>query len=288
MSQSRRLGREEAVGATWPATPLVREGRAIWALVRRNFHLIRRYLGWEAVFLFYNVINALTIGLIGLAMPAGPARNREVVYLAIGALLWNFLSILFQEVSQSVQWERWEGTIEYSFMAPIHRLTYLGGVCIWAVLYGLARTLVVLLGVALFFHVSLAGANLVGAGLVLIASSIPFIGLGLMAAVLPLLSTERGAQATQVVQGVMLLVSGVYYPVAVLPTWIRWAAVLSPATYTLRAVRAAVLSGAQTTVLLPTALLLLASGLILVPLGLAIFTVAEHYAMRRGTLKRNG
>jgi len=267
---------------------VARESQAVWALVRRNFHLIRRYLGWEAVFLFYNVVNTLTIGLIGLAMPAGAARDREVVYLAIGALLWNFLSILFQEVSNSVQWERWEGTIEYSFMAPIHRLTYLGGVCVWAVLYGLVRTMVVLLGVALFFHITVAGADLAGAGMVLVASSVPFIGLGLMAAVLPLLSTERGAQATQVIQGVLLLISGVYYPVSVLPAWIKWAAVLSPATYTLQYVRQAVLSGASMVSLIPVSLGLLASGVVLIPLGLLIFTVAERYAMHRGTLKRNG
>lgn len=204
--------------------------------------LLRRYLGWELVFWFYNVINTLTIGLIGFSMPAGAQRNHMVVYLAIGALLWNFLSILFQEVSNSVQWERWEGTIEYSFMAPIRRLTYLLGVCAWAVLYGMVRTLVVLLGVALFFHVSLKGADL----------------------------------------------SGVYYPISVLPHWIRWAAVLSPATYTLEAVRRAVLNGAPVHSLLTVSLGLLASGVVLIPVGLGIFMLAERYAMRTGSLKRNG
>ncbi len=267
---------------------VIGETRAVWSLVRRNFHLLRRYLGWELVFWFYNVINTLTIGLIGFTMPAGAVRNHMVVYLTIGALLWNFLSILFQEVSNSVQWERWEGTIEYSFMAPIRRLTYLLGVCAWAVLYGLVRTVVILIGVALFFHVSLKGADLWGAALVLVVSSVPFIGLGLMAAVLPLLSTERGAQATQVIQGVLLLVSGVYYPVSALPQWIRWAAVLSPATYTLRAVRRAVLSGAPVHSLLGVSAALLASGIILIPLGLGIFMLAERRAMRTGSLKRNG
>ncbi len=264
------------------------ETRAVWSLVRRNFHLLRRYLGWELVFWFYNLINALTIGLIGLNTPAGPTRDRTVVYLVIGALLWNFLSILFQEVSNSVQWERWEGTIEYSFMAPIRRITYLLGVCAWAVLYGLVRTLVILVGVALFFHINLQGADLTGAGLILIASSVPFIGLGLMAAVLPLLSTERGAQATQVIQGVLLLVSGVYYPISVLPAWIRWASVLSPATYTLNSVRKAVLNGASIHSLLGVSAGLLASGIVLIPIGLGIFLLAERYAMRAGSLKRNG
>ena len=271
-----------------PLSTLERELRGVWALVRRNFHLIRRYLGWEVVFLFYNVVNTLTIGLIGLALPAGAARNREVVYLAIGALLWNFLSILFQEVSNSVQWERWEGTIEYSFMAPIHRLTYLLGVCVWAVLYSLVRTLVVLVGVALFFHVSIARADLAGAGLVLLASSVPFIGLGLVAAILPLLSTERGAQATQVIQGVLLLISGVYYPVAVLPGWISWASVLSPATYTLEYVRSAVLNGASVSAVLPISGMLLLWGLVLIPVGLGLFMLAERHALRVGALKRNG
>ena len=269
-------------------SPLTRELRAVIALVRRNFHLIRRYLGWELVFLFYNVVNTLTIGLIGFAMPAGAARNREIIYLTIGALLWNFLSILFQEVSQSVQWERWEGTIEYSFMAPIHRLTYLGGVCVWAVLYGLVRTVIVLIGVGLFFHLQVSRADWLGASMVLVASSLPFIGLGLMAAVLPLLSTERGAQATQVIQGVLLLVSGVYYPITALPGWIRWAAVLSPATYTLQSVRQAILQNVAAGNLIGISLELLASGVILVPIGLGIFTLAERRAMRLGTLKRNG
>jgi ABC-2 type transport system permease protein len=266
---------------------LRREGRAIGALVRRNFHLVRRYLGWELVFLFYNVVNTLTIGLIAYTLPPA-SRGRTIIYLTIGALLWNFLSILFQEVSNAVQWERWEGTIEYSFMAPIHRLTYLGGVCVWAVLYGLIRTLLVLIGVGLFFHLEVGQADWLGAAMVLVASSVPFIGLGLMAAVLPLLSTERGAQATQVIQGVLLLVSGVYYPVAALPGWIRWAAVLSPATYTLTAVRNAVLNQATPSALLGVSVGLLLSGVLLVPAGLGVFTLAERRAMRLGTLKRNG
>lgn len=267
---------------------LIGETRAVWSLVRRNFHLIRRYLGWEVVFWFYNVINTLTIGLIGFTMRAGVQRNHEIVYLVIGALIWNFLSILFQEVSNSVQWERWEGTIEYSFMAPVHRLTYLLGVCAWAVLYGLIRTLVILVGAALFFHVSLKGADLAGAGLILVVSSVPFIGLGLVAAVLPLLSTERGAQATQVIQGVLLLVSGVYYPISALPDWIRWAAVLSPATYTLESVRRAILSGVPFHALLGVSLGLFLAGLVLIPIGLYIFLLAERYAMKTGSLKRNG
>ncbi len=266
---------------------LRREGRAAGAVMSRNFSLIRRYLGWELVLAFYNAVNALTIGLIGLAEP-GPGQGMRVLYLSIGALLWNFLSVLFFEVSNSVMWERWEGTIEYSFMAPIRRVTYLLGVCAYAVLYGLVRTLLVLVAIALFFHVPLAQANLGGAALVLAASSIPFIGLGLFGAIMPMLSAERGAQATQVIQGVILLVSGIYYPITVLPHWLQAVSWFSPATYTLVAVRDAVLQGTGVSALVPTVLGLLGAGVVLVPAGLYAFSVAERYALRTGKLKRNG
>lgn len=262
---------------------LGRELRATYAFVERNFNLVRRYLNWEIVFLFYSLINALTIGLIGVTQ--GP---EEVLYLTVGALLWGFLSVLFHEVGESVSWERWEGTIEYTFMAPIRRLTHLGGMCVFAIIYGTIRTIIILAIVTLFFGISLSDANLGSAFLVLICSSLAFIGLGLIAAVLPLLSPERGSQATHVLQGLILLVSGVYYEIEVLPAWLQPLSVISPATYTLQAARAALLEGQGITALGPEILRLLVIGILLIPLGLFIFNLGERFAMKKGKLTRNG
>ena len=140
-----------------------------------------------------------------------------MLFLVIGALLWEFLSVLFHEISESIAWERWEGTIEFTFMAPIHRLTHLLGSCVYAVFYATLRVIVVLFCMVLFFHLSLRGANLGGALVVLIFASLSFVGMGLAAAVLPLLSTEKGSQATHIFQALVLLVSGVYYEISALP-----------------------------------------------------------------------
>jgi len=274
-----------------PLSGLSLEFGAAWGILVRNFNLIRRYLSWEIVFLFYTVINTLTIGLIGVDRAGeslGASSDDAVIYLVVGALLWGFLSVLFSEVSQSVSWERWEGTIEYTFMAPVRRVTYLGGVCLFAIVYGLLRTVVVLVMAALFFDLNLHGANLVGALLVLIVASLSFIGLGLMAAVLPLMSPERGDQATHIIQGLILLVSGVYYGTNVLPTWLQPLSIVSPATYTLEAARAALLGGAPTMALSRHLLILLGFGVVMIPLGLWIFSLGERYALRAGKLKRSG
>lgn len=266
---------------------LKHEFSTIIAFVGRTFALVKRYFAWEGVFLFYDVINALTIGLIGLTMGQGN-HNETILYLVIGALFWGFMSVLFNEVANSITWERWEGTIEYTFMAPIRRITHLLGMCVFAILYGLVRTMIVLVAVALFFHFSFDQANFVSAIVVMIAASPAFIGLGLIAAVLPLLSPERGTQATHIIQGFILLVSGIYYPVTVLPTWLQYIAYVSPGTYALESARAAILQGASITEMLPNLSILLLIGVILIPVGFVVFRLAEKQAMKTGKLKRSG
>lgn len=266
---------------------------ASYGVAERSFRLVWRYLTWEIVWLIYSAVSTLTIGLIGVsaAALAGETARPDynlTLYLVIGALLWNYLSVLFQEVANAVAWERWEGTIEYSFMAPVHRLTYLAGNSLFGLGYALLRTILVFGVAALWFDMDLSRANWGAALLVLVSSSLSFMGLGLVAAVLPLLSPEKGAQATHIIQGLLLLAAGVYYPVEVLPAWLQPVANLNPATYTLDGVRAALMHGAGYAEVLPWVWKLLATGALLVPLGLWTFQLGEHYAMKTGRLKRNG
>ncbi len=263
---------------------LSRELGACLAFVERYVHAVKRYFGWELVFLVYNCVNALTIALIGVESN----DPQKVMFLVVGAVVWGFLSIIFQEVSDCIAWERWEGTLEYTFMAPIKRLTHVLGMCLGAMVYGTVRTLVILGVVSVFLHLSLAKANLGAALLVLAVSSLSLMGLGLLVAVLPLMSHEKGVQATHIVQACMLLVSGVYYDVSVLPRWVQPISTVVPATYTLRAMRAAILQGASVSDLLPTLGMLLVMGAVLIPMGLAVFQMGERYARRTGLLSRNG
>ncbi len=269
-----------------------RETLASYAFVERNFNLVKRYWGWEVVWLAYSLASALSITYIGAGMEqiSGASVDADylVMYLLIGTLLWRYLSIVFDSISEMIAWERWEGTVEYTFMAPVSRLTHMLGQTIFSLVYGLLFTGVIFGVVTLLFHLDLAGANLAGAVAVLVAGSISFIGFGITAAVLPLLFPERGAQMTNVVQAILLLISGVYYPITVLPGWMQALARVSPATYALDAMRAALLRGAGWGELAPNLGLLVAMGLVTIPVGVSIFSRAEQYAKRTGKLKRTG
>jgi len=261
---------------------IVTELKASMAFVSRNFNLIKRHAGWESVFLIYTIVNTLAIGFIGWGDP------DKILYLIIGSLLWGFLSVLFHDVAEAVAWERWEGTIEYTFMAPIYRLTYLVGQCSFAVLYAIFRSIIIMALVALFFKISFVDANIMATLLLIIISSFSFLGMGLIGAVLPLLSPEKGAQATHIFQAVILLISGVYYEVTVLPSWLRPLSVISPGTYTLRAIRKALLENASLNELSSEIVTLILIGAFLIPFGLWVFHRAELHAKKTGKLKRSG
>src|SRR5204863_8934574 len=131
----------------------------------------------------------------------------------------------------------------YTFMAPISRLTHLLGQAAFAMLYGILHTSVILAILALFFQLDLSHANVLGMLLIVVTGSMSFVGLGMFAAVLPLLSPEKGLQMTNIIKTLVLLVSGVYYPVSVLPGWMQVFAQISPATYMLEGMRGALLEG---------------------------------------------
>ena len=107
-------------------------------------------------------------------------------------------------------------------------------------------------------------------------------------AIVPLISPEKGAQGTHIILAIILLISGVYYPISVLPTWLQGAAIASPAYWALTAQRKALLEGAPLSQLGNEMAGLVATGAIFLPLGYLIFLLAEKYAKRTGLLKRSG
>ena len=151
------------------------------------------------------------------------------------------------------------------------------------------RAAIVFVTIAAFFGLHMPNANFVTAIVLIAVASISFIGIGMMTAVLPLISPEKGTQFGYVAQGLMLVVSGVYYPVSVLPEFMQWLAKISPATYALRGDA----RRRSSTVPLSSAVWgdiwpMLIIGVITVPLGIWVFRRGELHAKKHGKLKRSG
>jgi ABC-2 type transport system permease protein len=250
------------------ALPRPRRVALGWAFVERQTNLWKRYWLWEIVWLVYGVVNTLAITFIAReAAKSGTTTaahvERLTLFLLIGTLVWAYLSAVLDDMALVITWERWEGTIEHTLMAPVSRSVP-------------------------FFALNFSHADWLAAAVVIAVGSITLIGLGILTGILPMLYPERGEQMSFMVQAVVLLVSGVYYGVDVLPGWLQAVAHASPATYLLRGIRSALLDGTGLGGQQHTLVVLAVFGVVLVPSSLAAFSAAERWARRTGRLKRQG
>jgi len=273
--------------------PILRQVNLGWAFVERQTNLWKRHWAWEVVWLVYGVVNTLAITFIAKQLTTegivtGHQANTLTLFLLIGTLVWAYLSAILDDISLVITWERWEGTIEHTLMAPVPRVAHLIGTAVFGVLHALVRTTLILVVALPFFHVDFSQANWPAAAVVIFVGSFALIGLGILAGVLPLLYPERGEQLSFMVQSVVLLVSGVYYSVSTLPGWLQVISRLSPATYLLHAIRQTLIDGASVQAVGADIAVMIAFAVVLIPASIAVFGAAERWAKKTGRLKRHG
>ena len=261
-----------------------RRRRRAQRLPHEALHLVD--LAWFV----WTVANTLTIVFIAKGIEAEGGSldvNETMTTLLIGAVVWAYLGILFEFLMETVAWERWEGTIEYTFMAPLSRAMHLAGQGVFAILYGLLRAtfLFVICGFV-FFDLSMPDAQFAAAFVVLLVASVSFIGIGMMMSVLPLISPEKGHparvhRAGHPARGVRRLLPG------------RGAAAVDAVDRDDLAGDVRSARGPRSSRALPDR----AVGRHLAadrhrcrldPLGLWVFSRGETYAKRHGKLKRSG
>ncbi len=272
-----------------------RQSRAgvAWAFIERQTNLWKRYWAWEIVWLVYGVVNTLAVTFIATqvgetgAVPQADV-DRLVLFLLIGTLVWAYLSAVLDDISLVISWERWEGTIEHTLMAPVERWIHLIGMVLFGVMHATIRTLIIFAIAAPFFEIDLANSDWLAAGAMLVVGSFGIAGLAILSGILPMLYPERGQQMSMMIQAFVLLVSGVYYTVEVLPQWLQVFAYISPATYILDGIRGAIIDGESIADLAPQLLALIGFGIVLIPASLATFAAAERWAKKTGRLKRQG
>src|SRR5207244_13175176 len=97
---------------------------------------------------------------------------------------------------------------------------HLFGMGLFAVAYGVVRASLLFAVIAAFFSLHLPDANFAAALILLAIASVSFIGIGMMTAVLPLISPEKGTQLGFIAQGLMLVVLVVCFPASGLPSWL--------------------------------------------------------------------
>ena len=119
--------------------------------------------------------------------------------------------------------------------------------------------------------------------MILLLTITSFSGLGILSASF-VITFKRGTPLDWVISNVEGLISGVYFPITVLPGWLQFMAKFFPITYAIRAVELAVYRGYSLLQLRKEIAFLFLFSLLLLPLSLAVFKYALRRARMDGSL----
>jgi ABC-2 type transport system permease protein len=204
-------------------------------------------------------------------------------FVMIGVVVSTVSSLLLQRVATAMRQEQLMGTLEALLTSPTAPGTVQAGSIALDLLLIPARMGALLVIVALVFGLDF---QLDGAleALTVFAAFVPFVwGLGLVAAGSTLTFRRGGGLAAAGMSGIAL-VSGAFFPLALLPAWIQALATINPVAIALEGIRAALIGGAGWSTIGPDVLLLAVLSAFTLIAGAAAFRAALAREHRQGTL----
>jgi ABC-2 type transport system permease protein len=223
--------------------------------------------------------------LVGGAM-AGPLEiygGEYFPFVLIGLAFSTYMMLGLQTFSQRIREGQMMGTLEIMLLSPTRLSIILLASSIWAYVFGSVRVLIIFILAAIVFTTSFAQANLLAAAVILLLSVISFASIGIISAAF-IIVLKKGDPIAWAFGGLSTLLSGVFYPVAVLPDWLQGFSALLPLTYALNAMRLAVLQGYSVYELRFDILALLGFSAVFLPLAILSFRFAVKRAKTEGSL----
>lgn len=165
--------------------------------------------------------------------------GETVAFLLVGAIGLTILQICQIDVAYVLLFDMWSKSIKNTFVSPIRGYHLVLGALLFGILRGtFAFTILVIISRILFGFDFLAGGALMV--LVFLAGVFSVAALiGMIVCISILLFGQKADVAAWSLSGVIMLISGIYYPVNVLPEELQLLARAVPLTYFLEYYRSA-------------------------------------------------
>ena len=201
-------------------------------------------------------------------------------YIVIGNAIQSMSFSAVFAVANITSQDKWQGTLPSTMVTPANRVALFIGRAWFQVLLSAMIAAAGLLYAAVIFGVSFASADFAGIAVVVLLTSIAMISFGLLISAVGLYM-RTALIVANIFLFVTLLLSGVNFPVSVLPGWLQPVSWVIPLTYGTEAVRMAI-AGASFSALLPVLGWEALDGLVVLVVGYALFTGFESLSRRTG------
>ena len=221
---------------------------AALAETRMRMINISRYPGQLMLEIIIPIVFAAMPILLGRANGADAAANFKantgtanyVAFLLIGANAFTLVSNAFWHIAYWLRFEQETGTLESVYLTPTSSVTLASGVALYSIVRGLTAAFLAFFLGCLIFQVNPFEGDVWLALAFILAGLIPLYGVALLFGAVVLKVKESNA-IVGLMQWAVGFLMGLFYPVAVLPPLVRWAALLFPPTWMTNGVRSALL-----------------------------------------------
>lgn len=252
------------------------------ALIRHNFRLAWSYKLNFATRYLSVVVSVLLFYFLDRLLNAEVDGGTYFTFLVIGGAFSRFLELSSHAFSANLRDEMLMGTIEPLLVTATPTIVALLGPSSWMLIEGVLLVLFQLvLGTAV--GADFSQANWATAVVVLLVSLASLLSYGVISAAFVIVF-KRGDPMNWFINSVAYVFSGVFFPVALLPPWLRAISYVLPFTYALRALRAALMRGANLAQVGGDLLVLLGFTAVLLPLSLWFMRYAVRYLQNSGEL----
>ncbi len=277
------------------AAAFVTPSRARWfwrVLVAYARREIATVAGYRIAFLVRTFSFAVSVlALAFFSRMVGASANPHLAeyggdYLAfvvVGLVVMDFQQIGVSSLSARVRNAQMLGLFEAELATPVPAWIVLGVGPVYEFALAIARAALYFLLAVMVFGVRYPHASFSSLAVAVPLVLAAFVGIGLVSAATQML-VRRNNPVSVFLASTSFLLSGVAYPVSVLPPALRALGRVLPMTYALDLARGALLRGASLSELAGALFAMAVFGGVLIPLGAGLFVVALRRARVDGSL----
>jgi len=212
-----------------------------------------------------------------------PYGGNYFAFVLIGIAFFGYLQISMRGLSNVIRQGQTQGTLEALLVTQTSIPNIVVASLIYPYIKASFNVIIYLFLGGLIFGVKMGNANILSAIIILLLSITSFCGLGILSASF-IMVFKQGDPIGWVIGTGSSLLGGLYYPISILPSWVKKISYLFPVTYSLEGLRLALLKGQPLNQLTFVIFMLTAFSIVLLPVSLIVFNYAVKRAKIDGSL----
>ncbi|MDT8715881.1 ABC transporter permease [Clostridium sp. 19966] len=269
--------------------------RTIYAVARKDLSQYFRYPSWFIQLLIWPLFFPIMYILSAYGMSGSNSQGLStyksvtgtdnfVGFIVIGTMVYMWANMTMWSFGTYLRDEQNRGTLESNWLCPIHRFDILLGGSVVSIVNGIISIIISLLEYRFILGVHFTGSMLLWI-LAFIVLMPGVYGLSAVFASLVLWVKETNS-LVQLVRGLIMILCGISFPIAVMPQWMQIISKFLPFTFGISASRTLMLNSGSLSEAMPDLLACLLEGIVYLIIGRLCFMAVDRKVRFTGSLDR--